>query len=146
MGIAARVLAGLALLVTIAAIWRRPDEAPLSAPVAIPLWIVIAAIEVVAIAGGLKLLHGVLDTPGAGVAWIATVVGLHFFALAKLWDIPPMNWLAAALAGCGLFGGLLVLVDAGQASVDAVAGVLSGAVLLGFPWVPRRPTTVVYAP
>jgi len=63
----------------------------------------------------------------------------------KLWGIPPMNWLAAAITACGFFGGFLTLVDAGQASIDAVAGVLTGAVLLGFSWVARRPIVVAHA-
>lgn len=143
--LAARLLAGLALLFTIAVIWRRSRPADRAESTGGSALLVIIAAEMGALVGGLVLLNGVLDTPGAGVAWIATVVGVHFFALAKLLETPSMNWLAAAMTACGLLGGLLVVTGAGQASVDAVAGVLTGMLLLGFPWIADRPNMVLHA-
>ena len=62
------------------------------------------AAEVLAIWIGLALLNGPLDTPHAAVAWISSVVGAHFFALAVVWRNPLFSWLGAALLGCGAVG------------------------------------------
>ena len=61
-------------------------------------WLVVAA-EVLAIWIGLALLNGPLDTPRAAVAWISSVVGAHFFALALVWRNPLFHWLGAGLPG-----------------------------------------------
>lgn len=115
-GVAARVLAGLALIATIAAIWRAPEPAGDVAHGGHAL-LIVAAFEAVALTGGLKLLNGNLDSPGAEAAWIATVVGLHFFVLARLWEISAVNWLAAAATGCGLVGCVLAFARAGGTGV-----------------------------
>jgi hypothetical protein len=93
-------------------------------------WLVVAA-EVLAIWVGLALLNGPLDTPHAAVAWISSVVGAHFVALAVVWRNPLFHWLGTALLGCGVVG--LVLAARGSAIgvIDLVGGVLPGAILLG---------------
>jgi hypothetical protein len=94
-------------------------------------WLVVAA-EVLAIWIGLALLNGPLHTPHAAVAWVSSVVGAHFIALALVCRNPLFHWLGAALLGCGVVG--LVLAGRGtDAGVIAlVGGVLPGAILLGF--------------
>jgi hypothetical protein len=94
-------------------------------------WLVVAA-EVLAIWFGLALLNGRLHTPHAAVAWVSSVVGAHFIALAFVWRNPLLHWLGAALLGCGVVG--LVLAGRGTDAgvIDLVGGVLPGAVLLGF--------------
>lgn len=81
--------------------------------------------------GGLVVLNGPLHLPHAAVAWISTVVGVHFIALAVVWRQFFIHWLGAALMLCGVIG--LVLAAAGSVvwGIDLVAGVLPGAVLLG---------------
>src|SRR5688572_24215847 len=50
-------------------------------------WLIVAA-EVVALFGGLAVINQVLEAPDVSVAWIAVVVGSHFFALAWAWRMP----------------------------------------------------------
>lgn len=57
-------------------------------------------LEVLAIFGGLALLNGALDAPRAAVAWVSTVVGVHFLALAVLWRQRLFTVLGGALAPC----------------------------------------------
>lgn len=80
------------------------------------------------------MLSGPLDAPYAGVAWVSVVVGLHFFPLATLFDLPPFRWLGAGIAGFGVVGLALAAGGAGQAPVAAVGGVLPGALLLMASW------------
>lgn len=96
-----------------------------------PYWLVVAA-EVLAIWVGVAVLNGSLETPQAAVAWVSSVVGAHFFALAVVWRNPLFHWLGAVLVGCGVVGLLLAARGWDVGAVDLVGGVLPGAVLLGF--------------
>jgi uncharacterized membrane protein len=53
---------------------------------------------------GIAVVNGLLHTPRATVAWIALVVGLHFFGLAIARRRPALRWLGAAMAACGAAG------------------------------------------
>jgi hypothetical protein len=77
-------------------------------------WLVVAA-EVLAIWIGLVLLNGPLHTPHAAVAWVSSVVGAHFIAMALVCRNPLFHWLGAALLGCGVVG--LVLAGRGTDAV-----------------------------
>ena len=91
-------------------------------------WFVVAA-EFIALYLGVRVLGGPLDAPEAGVAWVSLVVGVHFLALAAVFGERYFHWL----------GGMISLI----------AGVLPGAVLLGFGWwgVHRtEPTTQQFEP
>jgi hypothetical protein len=92
----------------------------------------IAAAEVAAVVLGLGVLNGPLATPHAAVAWISCVVGVHFFALAVIWKQSPFHWLGGGLLCCGVLGLVLATADSRPAAVDLVAGVIPGALLLGF--------------
>jgi len=92
-------------------------------------WIVVAG-EVSAIVLGLIVLAGPLATPQVAVAWIALVVGVHFFALATVWQQPLMHVLGAAMAACGAAGLVLATTGASDAATAATAGVVPGALLL----------------
>lgn len=94
-------------------------------------WLVVAA-EVLAIALGLALLNGPLDTPQAAVAWISFVVGAHFLALAVVWKQSLFHWLGAALLLCGALGLVLAATGSDTSAIDLMGGVLPGAILLGF--------------
>lgn len=94
-------------------------------------WLVVAA-EVLAIWVGLALLDGPLRTPHAAVAWVSSVVGAHFIALALVWRNPLFHWLGAALLGCGVAGLVMAARGTDAAVIDLVGGVLPGAILLGF--------------
>lgn len=135
-----RVLAVAAFLAVLYAV-RRPPRIVSGAPVTAPLpatvgfsrsyWVVVAA-EVIAIWAGLALLNGPLDAPDAAVAWIAAVVGAHFFALAVVWRQRLFHWLGAAIAACGAAGLVLAAAGADRAAIDVVGGVLPGVALFAF--------------
>jgi hypothetical protein len=146
-GMTLRAIAGLAFAVVLVAALRRPgapateplDSRTLGGAFGRGYWLVVAA-EVVAIVGGLAVLNGPLDAPQAAVAWIATVVGAHFFALGVVWAQPFFHWLGGALLLCGLIGLVLAAAGASEAPIDAVAGVLPGALLLAVGiWGSTRP-------
>lgn len=91
-------------------------------------WIVVA-IEVAAIVAGLAVLRR-LGLAEYGVAWVALVVGLHFFPLARMWRHRVHAWVGAAMTVLGLAGLVLMVAGAAPWVVAAVAGVGSGVALL----------------
>jgi hypothetical protein len=90
--------------------------------------------EVIAIVAGLSVLNRVFDAPEAGVAWIALVVGVHFFALARVWRAPQITWPGIALTTLGVAGLLMAALGASDTAIATVSGVGSGMVLLGGCW------------
>ena len=96
-------------------------------------WLVVAA-EFIALFVGVRVLSGPLDAPEAGVAWVSLVVGVHFFALAVVFSQRFFHGLGAAITACGVIGLVLAATGAGEPTIALVAGVLPGAVLLGFAW------------
>jgi len=105
-------------------------------------WLVVA-VEVVALFAGLQVLTRVLDAPEAGVAWVAVVVGLHFNALAEVWQEMSLHVLGAAMTLCGAVGLLLAATGAGEAAIAAVGGVVPGFLLLaGGAWAASRAARV----
>jgi hypothetical protein len=138
----ARVLAVAAFVAVVVAVARlRPRGVP-SEPRGSGFgrgYRLIVLAEVAAILVGVLVLAGPLDLPRAAVAWVALVVGAHFFALAALWSQPPYRRLGAALAACGVAGIALAAGDASDRWIAGVGGVLPGALLLGFSlWGVRR--------
>lgn len=85
--------------------------------------------EAVALFGGLYVINGLLQRPAVSVAWIAVVVGVHFFGLARIWRMPLYHWLGAAMTILGLAGFGMYALGASAAGVGLVAGVGSGAAL-----------------
>jgi hypothetical protein len=113
---------------------RRPADAAPAAEPARPMYgrgyRLVVVVEVVALFGGLQVVARVLDAPEAGVAWVATVVGLHFVALAVVWQQSSLHLLGGALTVCGVAGLALSVTGSSQAAVSTVGGVLPGVVLL----------------
>ncbi|GGG15495.1 hypothetical protein GCM10007304_31960 [Rhodococcoides trifolii] len=128
------LLAVLAFVAVVVAVWRVPRARP-SGPVrggfGKGYWIVVA-IEVVAIFGGLRLISGPLNVPDAAVAWIAFVVGVHFFALAAVWKLSFFRVLAIGLTVCGVAGLAAAFAGGPVALIDVIGAVIPGALLLGF--------------
>jgi hypothetical protein len=90
---------------------------------------VIVVGEVVLLVAGFFVLR-LLDAPvEANVAWIATVVGLHFAALASAWKTRSILVVGAVLTVLGVAG--LALLGSLTEWVPFVSGVLSGVTLLG---------------
>ncbi|MGF6886525.1 hypothetical protein ABIA39_004701 [Nocardia sp. GAS34] len=81
-----RVLAG-AVFLGLLVVLRRSRVSPVAVPgtsFGRRYWIVVAVEAVVGMAG-IAVINALLHTPRATVAWIALVVGLHFFGLAIVW-------------------------------------------------------------
>lgn len=91
---------------------------------------VIVVIEAVALFGGMALLNQV--RPSAIVGWIALVVGLHFFGLARLWKSgsTEITYVAFAMTALGAAGLVIAFTSDSLDTVGLVAGVGSGVVLL----------------
>jgi hypothetical protein len=93
-------------------------------------WLVVA-LEAVALFGGLSVVNDVLERPDVAVAWVALVVGVHFFGLAWVWRMPMYHRLGAVLTVLGLVGLGLGVAGASAALVGLVSGVGSGFALFG---------------
>jgi hypothetical protein len=93
-------------------------------------WLIVA-VEAIALFGGLFVINKVLERPEIAVAWVAVVVGTHFFALAWAWRIPLFHWLGAAMTTLGLLGFVADASGAAPATVALIAGVGSGFCLYG---------------
>ena len=91
-------------------------------------WLIVA-LEAGALLGGLAVVNGVLHGKAVAVAWVALVVGVHFFGLARIWRMPLYHWLGAAMAILGLAGFLIYALGGSAATVGLVAGVGSGTAL-----------------
>ncbi|WP_017579184.1 hypothetical protein [Nocardiopsis valliformis] len=87
----------------------------------------VTTIEVLLIIGGAQTISRLDSIPDqAGVAWVALVVGLHFFPLAWHWKQPEIltvAWYGTVLGGIGLLMALLGHPD----WVPLVSGVVTGA-------------------
>jgi hypothetical protein len=95
-----------------------------------PSYRVIVIGEVVLLVAGFFVLS-LLDAPvQANVAWIATVVGLHFAALASAWKTRSILAVGVLLTVLGVTG-LALLGSPALPWVPFVSGVLSGVTLLG---------------
>lgn len=133
LGTVLRVLGVVAFVAVLIALRRPPRPAAVARPASSGFrrgyWLVVAG-EVVAIAVGLALLNGPLHAPQAAVAWISFVVGAHFIGLAVVWKQPFFHWLGASILLCGAIGLVLAVAASPQGAIDAVGGVLPGALLL----------------
>ena len=123
--VAALLIVGLVLNV------RRTSpatQAPASDFVDRRYWLIVA-LEAGALFGGLAVVNGVLHRTAVSVAWVALVVGVHFFGLARIWHMPLYHWLGAVITVLGLAGFLIYALGGPAAIVGLVAGVGSGATL-----------------
>lgn len=125
-----RALAVLALAAVVVLGVRAGGRPTLDGrPVFGPSYRVIVIGEVVLLVAGFFVLS-LLDAPvQANVAWIATVVGLHFAALASAWKTRSILVVGGVLTALGVVG--LALLGTAAAWVPFVSGVLSGVTLLG---------------
>jgi len=138
-----RIAAILAFVAVYLAIRKVPadedDDEPAGPGFGRRYWLIVIA-EIAAIFIGLAVIAGPVHHEQASVAWISLVVGLHFFALARLWEQPAFHVLGGLLTGCGLVGLVLALAGAGDAVVASVGGIIPGVVLLGAGWLGARAT------
>ncbi|GAA1459560.1 hypothetical protein NE857_02200 [Nocardiopsis exhalans] len=101
-------------------------DAPPGAPRFGAFFGVVTTIEVLLIIGGAQTISRLDAVPDqAGVAWVALIVGLHFFPLAWYWKQPEILYVAGygtVLGGIGLAMALLGHPD----WVPLVSGVVTG--------------------
>lgn len=90
---------------------------------------VIVALEAIALFGGLAVINLVLHQPKIAVAWIAFVVGVHFFGLAAAFRLARFHVLGAAQTLLGIAGFVLAATGADAGTIGLVSGVLSGVAL-----------------
>ncbi len=92
-------------------------------------WIIVL-IEAVLLFAGARLLSS-LGHPELGVAWVAVVVGTHFYALGRVFGLDRFHVLATVVTLCGI-GGFIAFFAAAPAFIPVISGVISGFVLLAF--------------
>jgi hypothetical protein len=63
------------------------------------------------------------------VAWVAVVVGVHFYPLGWAWRMPAYYWLGTAMTLLGIAGFAAHALGATDGVVALIAGVGSGAAL-----------------
>lgn len=123
--VAALLVVGLALVVRAT---PTATQVPASEHMDRRYWLIVA-LEAGALFGGLAVINGVLHRSAVSVAWVALVVGVHFFGLAWIWRMPLYHWLGAAMSVLGLTGFLIYAFGGAPEIVGLVAGVGSGAAL-----------------
>ena len=92
-------------------------------------WIIVA-VEALALFGGARLLSG-MGHPELGVAWVAFVVGTHFYALGYVFKLGRFHVLATIVTLCGIAGFIVFFVGAPD-FIPVLAGIMPGFVLLAF--------------
>lgn len=91
-------------------------------------WLIVAA-EVVALLAGIVVINAVFGAHELTVAWIALIVGVHFFGLGGLWKAGALHVLGAVLAVLGVAGFVLHAAGGSNLVVALVSGVASGVAL-----------------
>ena len=92
-------------------------------------WIIVA-IEALALFGGARLLSGI-GHPELGVAWVAFVVGTHFFALGYVFKLSRFHILATVVTVCGIAGFIAFFASIPE-FIPVLGGIIPGFVLLAF--------------
>ena len=110
---------------------RDPSEdiQPRASPFGRSYWIIVA-VEALALFGGARLLIG-LGHPELGVAWMAVVVGTHFFALGYVFKLDRFHVLAAVVTLCGIAGLIAYFVSIPE-FIPVFSGIIPGFVFLMF--------------
>jgi hypothetical protein len=125
--VAAVLLAGI---VWVARKGEVEDKAPAGGHLGRRYWNIVG-LEGLALFGGLVVINGVFRHPEFAVPWIALVVGVHFVFLGQAWQVRLHLWLGVVQSALGLAGFGLAAMGASLATVNLVAGVLSGVALYG---------------
>lgn len=92
-------------------------------------WIVVI-IEAIALFGGSRFLTSI-GHPELGVAWVAFVVGTHFYALGYIFHLARFHLLATVITVCGLAGFVAWFADIPD-FIPIFSGIIPGFVLLAF--------------
>ena len=105
------------------------DMPPRANPFGRSYWIIVA-VEALALFGGARLLIG-FGHPELGVAWMAVVVGTHFFALGYVFKLDRFHVLAGIVTLCGIAGFIAFFASIPEFT-PVFSGIIPGFVLLMF--------------
>lgn len=106
-----------------------PERGRRGSPFGRAYWIIVL-IEAVLLFAGARLFSG-LGHPELGVAWVAVVVGTHFYALGWVFGLDRFHVLATVVTLCGI-GGFIAFFAAAPAFIPVISGIISGFALLAF--------------
>jgi hypothetical protein len=126
---AAIVAAGLLVAVLRAARMRPAGITPNRAWFADRRYWMIVGLEAIALIGGLVVINVVLGRSELAVAWVAVVVGAHFFGLARLWRVRSLYVLGVVMVILGGVGFVLGGLAAPTGAIGLVSGVGCGVAL-----------------
>jgi hypothetical protein len=72
--------------------------------------------------------------------WVAFLVGVHFFALGRVWGRASLAWVGAVVAVCGIVGFAVALGGGPDPAIALARGIAPGAALpAGSWWAATRP-------
>jgi hypothetical protein len=92
-----------------------------------PSYLLVVATESVAMGGGNALLSATGHQEYV-IAWVATVVGMHFLAFGRLFHT-SFYWSGTALIAAGIAGATVGLADGGPDAITATSGLIAAASL-----------------
>lgn len=125
-----RILAVIAFVGLVVALRRRPGKEGSGVQFGRGYRLVVLG-EVVAAVVGYVVIATAFDAKYAPLAWITTVVGVHFVLLAVVWREAFFHLLGGLLAACGVVGLILAAIGHGSdAAIPVVAAVAPGLILL----------------
>lgn len=125
---------GVVVFVALLAAIGRPRRAGAAPPAAggpafgRGYWLIVAA-EAAALVVGIIVINALLGARELTVAWIALVVGVHFFGLGVLWKAAVFHGLGVVLTLLGIAGFALHGAGAPDWAVALVSGVAAGVAL-----------------
>jgi hypothetical protein len=130
-----RVAGGLAAAALLVATFRaRASAGPPTPAESVTRFVgrgyaIVVAAEAAALFGGLAVINGVLHRTDVSVAWVALVVGVHFYGLGYVWRMPMYHGLATGMTALALAGFVIYAAGGPKPAIDVVSGVGSGVAL-----------------
>jgi hypothetical protein len=125
----AGIAVGVVIMLWCAYLWRSAPagESGSGAMFSSGAYRLIVALEVLALICG-NLLLGVIGQSEYIIAWVATVVGVHFLAFGRQFWV-GFSWLGATLIVAGIAGTMVGLLGGSAGAIKATAGLIAAASL-----------------
>jgi len=90
-------------------------------------YLIVVVLEVVAIGGGNQVLAATGHSEYA-IAWVATVIGIHFLAFGRLF-YAGFYWLGAAMVAAGVAGSVVGFAGGDPDAIKATSGLIAATSL-----------------